>query len=142
MANTFSLAAEVTAETLRAVPFWTADPMAIYGIPVVTVILPLFFSTIFMTIAWYGHLKYRLPMIAAIAIGWFVALAEYALSIPAIRAGYEAGISLVQLKALHEVIGIFVFVGFAMVYLKEKLGWAHLVGFGLMATGLYLVFGV
>ena len=146
MANdAFSLAeqlAQVAPDVVASVPFWSADPAAIYGVPLVTVILPLVISTLCMTIAWFGHLKYRLPMIAAIAISWIIALAEYAFSIPAIRAGYEAGISLVQLKALHEVIGIFVFVIFAMIYLKEKPSWAHLVGFGLMAVGLYLVFGV
>lgn len=145
MANSaFSLAeqlAQTAPDVIATVPLWSADPMAIYGIPLLTVILPLVASTLFMTIAWFGHLKYRLPMVAAILIGWLIALAEYSLSIPAIRAGYESGISLVQLKALHEVIGILVFVVFAMAYLKEKPSWAHLVGFGLIAAGLYLVFG-
>ena len=73
-----------------------------------------------MTIAWYGHLKFRLSLVMAITVGWLIALCEYVVMIPAIRSAYAHDMSLVQIKALQEVLAILAFVIFATFFLKEK----------------------
>ena len=81
-------------------------------------------SNVFMTYAWYGHLKdaRNAPLWAAILVSWGVAFFEYCLQVPANRIGFgEAGYSLAQLKVMQEVITMLVFAGFAVVYMKEKL---------------------
>ncbi|MDZ7938066.1 MAG: DMT family protein [Rhodoferax sp.] len=85
-------------------------------------ILLLIASNVFMTIAWYGHLKSMAtaPWYTAAAISWGIALFEYLLQVPANRIGYQqAGFSVAQLKILQEVITLTVFLPFAMVYLKQ-----------------------
>ncbi|MET0333971.1 MAG: DMT family protein [Rhizobacter sp.] len=90
------------------------------AIPLQTVLL-LVASNVFMTFAWYGHLKSLAtsPWYIAALISWGIALFEYLLQVPANRIGYAGGFSLAQLKITQEVITLAVFVPFAMVYMKE-----------------------
>jgi len=81
-------------------------------------------SNIFMTLAWYGHLKFpHLPMLAAILIGWGIALVEYCFAVPANRIGYAHGFTGGQLKIVQEVVTLSVFAIFAAIMLKEPIGW-------------------
>src|ERR1700692_239486 len=88
-----------------------------------TTILLLICSNIFMTIAWYGHLKYRnTPLIVAILVSWMIALLEYCFQVPANRIGYGEFTGF-QLKIIQEAITLCVFVVFAWLYLGEKFKW-------------------
>jgi uncharacterized protein (DUF486 family) len=105
-----------------------------------TTIVLLTISNIFMTFAWYGHLKYRqAPLFKVIVISWGIAFFEYWLAVPANRWG-SAVYSAVQLKTMQEVITLVVFAGFSVLYLKEPLGWNHGLGFALIAAGAFLIF--
>ena len=97
-------------------------------------------SNIFMTFAWYGHLKYRqAPLFKVILVSWFIALAEYCFQVPANRIGsYE--FSAVQLKTIQEVITLVVFSGFSVWYLGDELKWNYFVGFGLMVMAVWVIF--
>ena len=87
-------------------------------------------SNIFMTIAWYGHLKFpHLPMLTAIFIGWGIALIEYSFAVPANRIGYAHGFSGGQLKIIQEIVTLGVFAIFAAIVLKEPLGWRYIGAF-------------
>jgi uncharacterized protein (DUF486 family) len=105
-----------------------------------TVIL-LTFSNIFMTFAWYGHLRYGhdWPLWKAILVSWLIALLEYCLAVPANRLGYVT-FSGFQLKIIQEVITITVFIGFALLFLKEKLAWNYLVAFALLGLAAFFAF--
>ena len=84
-------------------------------------------SNIFMTLAWYGHLKFpHLPMLTAILIGWSIALIEYSFAVPANRIGYAQGLSGGQLKIMQECVTLAVFAIFAVLVLKEPLTWRYL----------------
>lgn len=108
--------------------------------PQVAPILLLLGSNIFMTFAWYGHLKFRsAPLLIAIVASWGIAFVEYCLAVPANRIG-AAAYSTAQLKTMQEVITLTVFVGFSWLFLREPLGWNHLLGFGLIAAGAAVVF--
>lgn len=97
-------------------------------------------SNIFMTFAWYGHLKYKaVPMALVIAASWAIALVEYCFAVPANRWG-SALYTTAQLKTMQEVITLIVFAGFSVLYLKEPLGWNHAVGFALIAAGAFFIF--
>src|SRR5436309_1526369 len=97
--------------------------------PAVLPVLLLIGSNVFMTIAWYGHLKFpAAPMWAAVMASWGIALVEYWMAVPANRIGYGT-YSAAELKAIQEVISLTVFVGFAVFFLGEKLTWNHGVGF-------------
>jgi uncharacterized protein (DUF486 family) len=103
-------------------------------------ILLLVGSNVFMTFAWYGHLKYKAsPLWIVVAASWLIALPEYLLQVPANRWGH-AVYSAVQLKTLQEVITLSVFAGFSVWYLGESLHWNHVVGFALIALGAWFVF--
>ena len=115
-----------------------------------TIIL-LIFSNIFMTFAWYGHLKLEemkivsnWPLIAIIVCSWLIAFFEYALQIPANKMGYIGNggtFTLMQLKVIQEVISISVFVIFTMVLFKnEALHWNHFAAFGCLILAVYFVF--
>src|SRR5438445_6226199 len=92
-----------------------------------TTILLLMVSNVFMTMAWYGQLKFpQLSMLAAILIGWSIAFVEYCFAVPANRIGYARGYSGEQLKIMQEVITLAVFAVFAVVVLKEPLGWRYI----------------
>ena len=108
-------------------------------VPVVTIGL-LLASNIFMTVAWYGHLKFKAaPLVLVIAISWFIALFEYIMQVPANRIGY-GHFSAAQLKTIQEVISLSVFALFSWLYLGEKLGWQHGVGFSLICLGAWFIF--
>jgi uncharacterized protein (DUF486 family) len=97
-------------------------------------------SNVFMTFAWYGHLKYTSsPLWVVVLVSWSIAFFEYCLAVPANRFGH-AVYSAAQLKTLQEVITLAVFAGFSFLYLKEPLGWNHLAGFSLIALGAGLIF--
>ncbi|GLK66682.1 DMT family protein [Hansschlegelia plantiphila] len=100
----------------------------------------LVFSNVFMTFAWYGHLRFKeSPLWIVILASWSIALFEYCLAVPANRIG-SAVYSGAELKAMQEVITLLVFAGFSVTYLGERLTMNHAVGFGLIALGAYFVF--
>ena len=108
-------------------------------VPVVTVGL-LIASNVFMTFAWYGHLKdTSAPLGRMIMISWGIAFFEYCLMVPANRIGYGT-FSAAQLKTIQEVITLAVFAVFSVYYLGEALRWTTLVGFGFIAVGALFVF--
>jgi uncharacterized protein len=103
-------------------------------------ILLLVASNVFMTFAWYGHLKYKAaPLYAVVMISWFIAFFEYWLAVPANRIGHEA-YSAAQLKTMQEVITLCVFVLFSVFYLKEAITLNNFSGFILIAAGAALIF--
>lgn len=98
-------------------------------------------SNVFMTIAWYGHLRHQnVPLWKAILVSWGIALAEYCLMIPANRMGYTNGISGFELKIVQEVITLIVFSVFAVLYLKEPFHWRYLVSFAFLLGAVYFAF--
>jgi len=103
-------------------------------------VLLLGISNIFMTIAWYGHLKFRQTTLwKVIVISWLIAFAEYCFQVPANRYGsYQY--TTAQLKTMQEVITLVVFTVFSVFYLGEKLKWNYLVGFGFMVCAVFFVF--
>ena len=104
-------------------------------------ILLLTASNIFMTFAWYGHLKNtELPLWKAIAISWGIAFFEYCLMVPANRMGFVSGINGFQLKITQDVITLVVFAVFAVLYLKEPFHWKYLVSFALILGAVYFAF--
>lgn len=108
-------------------------------VPVLTIGL-LLASNIFMTFAWYGHLKFKTaPMITVIFISWGIALFEYMLMVPANRIGHTH-FSAAELKTIQEVITLLVFGVFSVFFLKEPLTWNHLLGFSFIALGAFLIF--
>ncbi|WP_323020433.1 DMT family protein [Pararhodobacter sp.] len=109
------------------------------SVPQQTILL-LLASNVFMTFAWYGHLKYRsAPLITVILISWGIAFFEYLLQVPANRIGHEV-FSAAQLKTIQEVITLSVFAAFSVFYLKEPLTWNHALGFTLIAAGAAVIF--
>ena len=107
--------------------------------PVVTIGL-LLVSNIFMTFAWYGHLKYNeTALITVIFVSWGIAFFEYLLTVTANRIGY-GHFSAAELKTIQEVITLSVFAAFSVSYLKEPQMWNHLVGFAFIAAGAFLIF--
>jgi uncharacterized protein (DUF486 family) len=98
-------------------------------------------SNLFMTIAWYGHLKFeKTALWKVIVVSWLIAFLEYCFQVPANRWGKEAGISTPQLKVMQEVITLVVFSAFAVVYLDERLRWNHFVAFALVLGAVFFVF--
>jgi uncharacterized protein (DUF486 family) len=120
----------------RKCPAMPASPVFPYLLP----ILMLLASNVFMTLAWYGHLRFKevsLPLV--ILVAWGIAFVEYCLAVPANRWG-SAVYTTAQLKTMQEVITLLVFAGFSLIYLKEPLGWNHALGFALIAAGAFFVF--
>ena len=108
-------------------------------VPVLTIGL-LLMSNLFMTFAWYGHLKFKAaPLIAVILVSWGIAFFEYVLQVPANRIGH-GHFSAAQLKTIQEVITLTVFAGFSVLYLGEPIRWNHAVGFALIAAGAWFIF--
>lgn len=114
-------------------------------------ILFLLISNTFMTLAWYGHLKFKefswgksLGLFSVILISWGLAFFEYLFQVPANRIGFKENggpFSLVQLKTIQEAVTLTVFVVFSLLFFKEeKLAWNHLVGFGLLVAAVYVIF--
>ena len=108
-------------------------------VPAVTIGL-LVASNLFMTLAWYGHLRFKAaPLLAVILVSWGIAFFEYVLQVPANRIGH-GHFSAAQLKTIQEVISLTVFAGFSWLYLGERLVWQHAVGFALICAGAWFVF--
>ena len=98
-------------------------------------------SNIFMTFAWYGHLKFKsAPLIVAIAASWGIAFFEYCLQVPANRMGHDGGFSAAELKTIQEVITLLVFSVFSVTFLGEPLRWNVIMGFALICVGAACVF--
>jgi uncharacterized protein (DUF486 family) len=106
-----------------------------------TTLLLLLLSNVFMTFAWYGHLKYGhdWPLWQAILVSWGIALFEYCLAVPANRLGYGAFTGF-QLKIMQEVITLAIFMVFAVLFLKEKLAWNYLVAFAFLGGAAFFAF--
>ena len=105
-----------------------------------TPILMLLCSNVFMTFAWYGHLKYQSsPLWMAILASWAIAFFEYCLAVPANRWG-SALYSTAELKTIQEVVTLAVFAGFSVLYLGEKFTINHAIGFALICLGAFFVF--
>ncbi|MFB3918827.1 hypothetical protein BU251_08575 [Candidatus Velamenicoccus archaeovorus] len=103
-------------------------------------ILLLLASNVFMTIAWYGHLKYKqAPLFLVIVASWLIAFLEYCFQVPANRIGHGE-FSAAQLKTIQEVITLLVFSVFSVVYLRESLRWNHAVGFLLIVAAVLFIF--
>lgn len=104
-----------------------------------TIVL-LIFSNIFMTVAWYGHLKFeQQPLWKVVLISWGIAFFEYCFQVPANRIGsYE--FSAVQLKTIQEVITLVVFSVFCVLYLKQPVKWNHAVGFAMIVAAVAVIF--
>jgi uncharacterized protein (DUF486 family) len=108
--------------------------------PYVLPILLLIGSNVFMTTAWYWHLRFKeVPLWQVILISWGLAFIEYCLAVPANRYG-SAAYSPAQLKTIQEVITLAVFAVFSVVYLQQSITWNHVVGFALIASGAFFVF--
>ena len=104
-------------------------------------ILLLIVSNVFMTFAWYGHLKYgHAALWKAIVISWLIAFFEYCFQVPANRLGNQAGYQAGQLKVVQEVITLGVFAVFSATYLGQKLTWNYYVAFGLIGLAVFFVF--
>lgn len=117
---------------------------------VVTILL-LVLSNAFMTVAWYGHLKFKemkwfenLPLLGIIALSWGIAFFEYCLMVPANRLGFKGNggpFSLVELKVIQEVVTLLVFLVFALAIFKtETFRWNHLAGFVCLVFAVYFIF--
>lgn len=97
-------------------------------------------SNVFMTFAWYGHLKFTSrPLWAVILVSWGIAFFEYCLQVPANRIGYGV-YNAAQLKTIQEIITLVVFMVFSVFYLGAQVRWNHLVGFALIAAAAFFIF--
>jgi uncharacterized protein len=108
--------------------------------PYILPILLLIGSNVFMTTAWYWHLRFKeVPLWQVILISWGLAFFEYCLAVPANRYG-SAAYSAAQLKTIQEVVTLTVFGVFSVVYLQQSITWNHVIGFALIASGAFFVF--
>lgn len=104
-------------------------------------VLLLVLSNLFMTVAWYGHLKFTdKPLWLVILASWGIALVEYCFAVPANRLGYEHGFTVGQLKVMQEAITLVVFAGFAAFVLGERLKWNHAAAFVCLVAAVAFVF--
>ena len=107
--------------------------------PAVTPIVLLLISNVFMTFAWYGHLRFTdRPLWLVVVASWGIAFIEYCFAVPANRWGSTI-YSAAELKTMQEVITLVVFATFSVLYLKEPLGWNHALGFFMIAAGALIV---
>jgi len=98
-------------------------------------------SNVFMTFAWYGHLRYKQTALwLAVLASWLIAFVEYCFQVPANRLGSNAGISTAQLKTIQEIITLTVFCFFSVLYLREPLKWNYLLGFVFIVGGALFIF--
>jgi uncharacterized protein (DUF486 family) len=108
--------------------------------PYLAPVVMLVCSNVFMTIAWYGHLKYKtVPLVTVVLVSWGIAFVEYCFAVPANRIG-SAVYAPAELKTIQEVITLIVFAGFSAVYFNEPLNLTQGAGFALIALGAALVF--
>jgi len=106
----------------------------------VQTLILLLLSNVFMTFAWYGHLKYKhLPLLTVILVSWGIALFEYMLMVPANRIGHGQ-FTAAQLKTMQEAITLVVFCVFSVTFLKEELRWNYLAGFACIMLAVFFVF--
>jgi uncharacterized protein len=106
----------------------------------VTTIVLLVLSNIFMTFAWYGHLRFKdVPLWQVIIVSWLIAFVEYCFQVPANRLG-SVHFSASQLKIMQEVITLIVFAIFSVFYLKEPMKWNYIVGFFFILVAVFFVF--
>jgi uncharacterized protein len=97
-------------------------------------------ANIFMTFAWYGHLKFKhLPLVLVILVSWLIAFVEYCFQVPANRIGHGQ-FSAAQLKVIQEVITLVVFAFFSVLFLGEALRWNHAVAFALIVLAVFVMF--
>ena len=124
--------------------FIMRDMQFLNSIPLsVQTVLLLIASNVFMTFAWYGHLKNlaTAPWYTAALISWGIALFEYLLQVPANRIGFQqAGITIAQLKIMQEVITLAVFVPFAVLYMNQPLKWDYLWAGLCLVGAVYFIF--
>ena len=105
-----------------------------------TPIVLLIGSNLFMTVAWYGHLKFKeSPLLLVILASWAIAFVDYCLAVPANRIGH-AVYSAAELKTMQEVVTLVIFAGFSVWVLGEPLTWKHAIGFTLIAVGAGVIF--
>jgi uncharacterized protein len=103
-------------------------------------ILLLLIANVFMTVAWYGHLKFKqAPLVTVIFASWMIAFVEYCFQVPANRWGHGE-FSAPQLKTIQEIVTLLVFSAFSVLYLKETIRWNHMVGFVLIAGAAFFIF--
>jgi len=108
--------------------------------PFLLPILLLIGSNVFMTLAWYGHLRFKeVPLAGVILASWGIAFVEYCMAVPANRWG-SAVYTTAQLKTIQEIVTLLVFAGFSIIYLKEPMTWNYVIGFALVAAGAYFIF--
>src|SRR5690606_6819371 len=120
-----------------SVYIYERKPMPSLVSPHVLPVVLLVCSNVFMTFAWYGHLKYKAaPLALVVLVSWGIAFIEYCFAVPANRIGH-AVYSAAQLKTMQEVITLVVFAVFSVLYLKESFAWNHAVGFALIAAGAF-----
>jgi uncharacterized protein len=113
---------------------------AVFSSAYLAPILLLIASNVFMTLAWYGHLRFKeTPLITVIFVAWGIAFIEYCMAVPANRLG-SAVYTTAQLKTMQEVITLVVFAVFSVLYLKEPITWNYAIGFALIAAGAFFVF--
>ena len=113
--------------------------MPVIAEPLFTIGL-LILSNIFMTVAWYWHLKFKgIPLMLTILISWGMAFFEYCFQVPANRYGYGY-FSAVQLKTIQEAITLVVFIVFSTLYLGTAIRWNHILGFALICLAVYVIF--
>jgi len=111
-----------------------------FASPYVVPILLLLASNLFMTTAWYGHLRFKeVPLPGVIIASWAIAFIEYCLAVPANRWG-NAVYSAAQLKTIQEIVTLVIFSVFSVVYLREPFTWNYAIGFTFIATGAYFIF--
>ncbi len=97
-------------------------------------------SNVFMTVAWYGHLKYKHSTLwKVILVSWLIAFVEYCFQVPANRIGHSQ-FSAAQLKIIQEVITLVIFAGFSVLYLKEAFRWNYTVAFALIIAAVFFMF--
>ena len=109
-------------------------------IKVISPIILLFLSNIFMTFAWYGHLKFKQTALwLVILTSWGIAFFEYCLQVPANRIGHQV-FNAAQLKTIQEIVTLIVFSFFSVFYLKEQFKWNYLVGFVLIILAAFFIF--
>ena len=113
---------------------------ALLASPYVLPILMLIGSNVFMTAAWYWHLRYKeVPLLGVIALSWGLAFVEYCLAVPANRWG-NAVYTAAQLKTIQEVVTLLVFAAFSVFYLQQAITWNYVIGFTFIAVGAFFVF--
>jgi uncharacterized protein (DUF486 family) len=113
-----------------------AAPISTYLLP----ILLLIGSNVFMTVAWYGHLRFKeAPLASVILVSWLIASVEYCMAVPANRWG-SAVYTTAQLKTIQEVVTLLIFAAFSVLYLKEPMTWNYAIGFSFVAVGAFFIF--